>query len=721
MTSQVFQPAQQFSAESSVPAIMGPAQMTLQVFQPAQQFSAESSVPAIMGPAQMTLQVFQPAQQFSAESSVPAIMGPAQMHGQVFQPALTVSSNTVPAQIFQPIQPDFPQTQPQNLQPNTSFSAETGSENPENQHDVEMESGYGQSDDDWNNWGEEISCKIECLHGRLLVQEGKNPEKTAENLVGEAENRLNRALAMSQGQTLNLVNEALGMHDGRMADHIAMVKREIQAELSATVNDLLLQFQQNGEMVQNLAQCQRHLLSVEMERQFAEKVKKVEDGVNTFFEAQVEGLRKNERDFSQKLSFLEKSVGEMHVVVQQVGEKEKQQEIAVNQVKSAVGELSSGLEGRFGIIFQQCKGLGETECAKFQAQAEKLKEFSQSLERESKALNDRLGRLENFLGRKDFPIEKVCDLINKSEETIRLEVQRELGLQTRKNLEVIISEMLQERLRLSEREGQFEKVRAEMENSMKQQVGVLLQQQSSELFKEQQERKKLQQKLDLFQAEFLVMKNQQAESAKSATVDLTKETREKSAGNPEIEEFDLFGYNDLPVIEKNPVEIEGYEYAEPGSHATHVRQVCARPVGAVPAGAGLVSSNAVATHQLMKNLVAPNFSGQPKDWSSFVRDWDQYFRMLVILQNGHMSDSLKLQLFAMTLDDTNQKELQFRLELNGKTSFEEEFDRLEGKYAGTQSECARKKWYDVNLVNQGKITVQEWRDFVINFRIAWRQ
>lgn len=54
------------------------------------------------------------------------------------------------------------------------------------------------------------------------MQKGKTPEKKAENLVGAAENRLSQLLAMSQGQTLKSVNEALGTHYQRMADYLTI-------------------------------------------------------------------------------------------------------------------------------------------------------------------------------------------------------------------------------------------------------------------------------------------------------------------------------------------------------------------------------------------------------------------------------------------------------------------------------------------------------------------
>jgi hypothetical protein len=145
-------------------------------------------------------------------------------------------------------------------------------------------------------------------------------------------------------------------------------------------------------------------------------------------------MEKTQKEFFQKFTLLEKTVEETKTLMLNLGEKEKQQGETINQVGTAFRELCSELKGRVKNIFQQCQTLEQGEFAKFQAMAEKLKEFSESLNRERKALDVRIEKVENFLGQQDFSFEKVRDLINKSEETIQREVERELGLQSRKTL-----------------------------------------------------------------------------------------------------------------------------------------------------------------------------------------------------------------------------------------------------------------------------------------------
>ena len=46
---------------------------------------------------------------------------------------------------------------------------------------------------------------------------------------------------------------------------------------------------------------------------------------------------------------------------------------------------------------------------------------------------------------------------------------------------------------------------------------------------------------------------------------------------------------------------------------------------------------------------------------------------------------------------------------------------LETKYARDQSFSSRKKWQEVSIMSQGKITTREWQEFEVNFKYAWHQ
>jgi hypothetical protein len=364
------------------------------------------------------------------------------------------------------------------------------------------------------------------------------------------------------------------------------------------------------------------------------------------------------------------------------------------------------------------KSGGGVEKAQFQALTENFREFSESLSRESHALGSRLGKVESFLGHQEVPFEKVFELINKSEETVQLQVRRELGLQMRKMMETMMGEMLQERIRNSEREGHMEKIGVEIENQLKGQVAALLQKQCQDLQNEQKERKKLQQQLTLWQNQVLegVLKNQQEKTAENLEL---AEKKKSVVRQPENLGDDLLRLETASEYVSDFCDLLVLEGFEPEAAKTQVRQISVRPVGAVPATPMMSASNPML-QQILRNTEPPKFSGQSRDWTQFVLDWGDYYRKASTGQN--VTDSMKLEFFIAALDDVNKNEVKLRhLETSGKLTFSEEFDRIDAKYARDQPICMRKKWQEVSMVTQGKITAREWQEFVVNFKSARRQ
>jgi hypothetical protein len=132
----------------------------------------------------------------------------------------------------------------------------------------------------------------------------------------------------------------------------------MQTEISKLANKLVLHFQQGGETIQKLAECQKNLLAVEIERQIGCKVKELENGVNQVLKRQVEEISKMQQDLFHKVSVAERSTEELKKFVVGSEEKRKLQEKSLTEVREVLRELSSGLEGRFQKFSQECQKLG---------------------------------------------------------------------------------------------------------------------------------------------------------------------------------------------------------------------------------------------------------------------------------------------------------------------------------------------------------------------------
>ena len=82
---------------------------------------------------------------------------------------------------------------------------------------------------------------------------------------------------------------------------------------------------------------------------------------------------------------------------------------------------------------------------------------------------------------------------------------------------------------------------------------------------------------------------------------------------------------------------------------------------------------------------------------------------------------MKLQLWEGALDDTSLKFFHMnQKELGDRMSFTEEFAKMNARFSRDQDIGARCRWEEITLVNMGKTTAREWRDFEANFVSAWQ-
>ena len=106
-----------------------------------------------------------------------------------------------------------------------------------------------------------------------------------------------------------------------------------------------------------------------------------------------------------------------------------------------------------------------------------------------------------------------------------------------------------------------------------------------------------------------------------------------------------------------------------------------------------------AVQQVMRNLVAPKFTGRSQDWPQFWLDWERYLRK--ISMGKDLDNVVKLELWEGALDETNQKFLRMRqAELGSRLSYNEEVAKVQAKYSRDQNIGARKRWEEVFIFNQ---------------------
>ena len=60
-------------------------------------------------------------------------------------------------------------------------------------------------------------------------------------------------------------------------------------------------------------------------------------------------------------------------------------------------------------------------------------------------------------------------------------------------------------------------------------------------------------------------------------------------------------------------------------------------------------------------------------------------------------------------------------ETGDRVTFSEDFVRVQSLYSRDIGIGARKRWEDVYLFNQGKVTTREWQEYEVNFKSAWHE
>ena len=135
-----------------------------------------------------------------------------------------------------------------------------GSSEISGNQDLEMEGGNQwepNQADWWEEWASSVDGKLNNLHGRLSKQEQKQSQ--GENLpnISQVMEGVNHRVSQGQEQIVQMVSETLSQNNSHVFGQLEQQRQKMEMDLSQTVNNFILQCQQGGEMVQNLAQIQK--------------------------------------------------------------------------------------------------------------------------------------------------------------------------------------------------------------------------------------------------------------------------------------------------------------------------------------------------------------------------------------------------------------------------------------------------------------------------------
>ena len=447
-----------------------------------------------------------------------------------------------------------------------------------------------------------------------------------------------------------------------------------------------------------------------MKKQVEPKVIALERSVTAIMKKHILDFVAKERKMYEKLAENKEKSDQVEACFQIIDRNKREFENSVFEMQKSIKELGLNFDGRVKEMLDNF-----------------LRGMAENLRAETQALVGKVAAMERVLCNQEIPWEKMVELVNKTEETIQLQVKREMALQNRKMIEVMMGQMMDEKIKQSQKEIRMDQLKLDIENANRQQLSIVLKKIHDDFQVEKKERISLQAELKLLREELCATKAKISVSAAqpiSIPVQVSKSSDDKGVSSDAPKKEKAQGF-EIEGVEVSPPTSGGIFFVEGdfggmmgGDPGLRVAQVSVCPIGASPAQPTLINLSNPVSQQVLRNLIPPKFSGRFQEWPDFVREWERYLRKLSMGQE--INNVLKLELLEGCLDDVNQKFLRIKQsEVGEKLTFNEIFAKLQDKYSKDQSFGARKRWEEICLMNPGKITSRDWEDFEANFLTAW--
>jgi hypothetical protein len=450
-------------------------------------------------------------------------------------------------------------------------------------------------------------------------------------------------------------------------------KQKSQEQIQQSVSQFILRCQEGGSAVENIANCHKQLLGIEVQRQIEGKFHDFEKKLRDFLGSELAQLESRGNDVQNKLFARGGLVEQVGICLHSVEGIKSDFQKEILAIRQANRELCSGVDRKFAEIAAGLKMVGEESKSSFGTLAQEIQQRFEATRNESKALGGRVAAIEKFLGSQEVPWDKVVEMLGKSEATIQLEVRREMAAQVRKMMEIMMVQMMDEKLRQTQKEKHFKKLQTDIENRVKQQFFTVLMNMQTDFQREKSQREGLQKLCQTLQTrlDFMEGRVQEISAEKTQQIDpkAPEVAQPKTVNQPNSGIFGIkgvspaqssgiFGINGVtPMM---PCEIWDVDLGGCGPSSSsqggaiainQVSGICA--IGGAPQRPPVISVGNPAVQHVLRNLTAPKFSGKSQDWHQFSEDWQALSRKLNSA-GGEVSEDLKVALLEDCLDETSK-------------------------------------------------------------------
>jgi hypothetical protein len=274
--------------------------------------------------------------------------------------------------------------------------------------DFQMEAGDAFYDSDmWDQWAHGVDCHLQELSRCITNWESLIPPQIViENRLETFEKQLAEKNAQAQAELLQFIHENLAKRNTEMCNQFEHQKQKSQEAIQQSVSQFIMQCQEGGNAVEKIADCQKQLLGIEVQRQVEGKFRDFEQKLREFLDGKFTRLEKSEKDVQDKLfapGGLIEQVGNCSHSIEGV-KSEFQREISA--FRQGNRELCSGVNKRFAEIAAGQKAVIEESKTIFGTLTQEIQQRFEAVKSESKALGGRVTAIEKVLGSQEVTSEK---------------------------------------------------------------------------------------------------------------------------------------------------------------------------------------------------------------------------------------------------------------------------------------------------------------------------
>ena len=297
------------------------------------------------------------------------------------------------------------------------------------------ESGGG----NWDQWAKNI--EMACETQKHLFEQHFREFRAME---GHME-KISEGMALHLSGFREEMKVFFGQAQSQLGGQAEQERQKLGTELSGLVNEFLMRCQQGENNLQHIADCQKQLLSIAIEREVGEKIKVFEVQVNKFMDLKFSEFRDREENLRRRLDDLHDATHNLVDLSQKCEDNRKGLHKLSGDVNRGLRELGERWDKNVQDIVGECRNDLAGKDAQICTLGTQYKSACEAL-RDCQKLVARMDRLEGVFGAQ-VSWEKMTDFMGKIEEAVQIQVRQAMSLQDKKIMEMMMTKILDENVR----------------------------------------------------------------------------------------------------------------------------------------------------------------------------------------------------------------------------------------------------------------------------------